>query len=188
MDEGEGGRRRGCLASYSPFFGVGTFAFLELPETWDLRMGPEPPECDMLGDWNPTGDFRWVVKGKLKAILVNEEGRRAYLLSVEARDFRKPSDAEGALRKKMEKLKNDRSSEVLGQGKVVVSGHEASYLVLARHKKGLLGRGKTKYMVVAGFFCDKTGRMIWVEVVGGPYLMEDASELVSIISSLSCHE
>jgi len=187
-DGAEATRRKGCLASYSPFFGVGIFAFLELPEAWDLRVGPEPPECDLLGNWNPTGEFRWVVKGKLKVFLVNEDGRRIYLLSVEARDFRRASDAEETLRKKMEKLRKDKASEVLEEGTVSISGHDASYLVLARHKKKLFGREETRYMVIVGFFCDKTGRMLWVEVTGGPYLVEDVADLVSIISSLSCHE
>ncbi|RLI14007.1 hypothetical protein DRO33_00115 [Candidatus Bathyarchaeota archaeon] len=185
---GEAEKRRGCLASYSPFFGVGAFAFLELPESWDLRVAPEPPECDLLGDWNPAGEFRWIVRGKLKAFLVNEGGGRAYLLSVEVKDFRRASEAERALRKKLRKLEGDRASEVIEQGRMDISGHEASYLVLARRRRSFLGRREARYMVVAGFFCDRTGRMVWLEVVGGPYLMEDVADLVSIISSLSCHE
>jgi len=182
----EEGRRRGCLASYSPFFGVGAFAFLELPGSWDLRMGPEPPECDLLGGWDSTGSYRWVMEGKLKAFLVQEEKNRIYLLSVESRDVREASRAQRAIEKRMRKIEAKKASEVIGRGFLEVSGHRAAYMAFVE-RRGFLPRAKARYVLVTGFFCDETGRLLWVEVRGGPYLLEDLEDLVSIISSLSCH-
>ena len=73
------------------------------------------------------------------------------------------------------------------KGVVTVSGHEASYMVLISREKPLFGRERTKYLIEMAFFCDKTRRLLWIEIMGGPKLLEDAKTLVLIISSLSCH-
>jgi len=180
--------RTGCLASYSAFFGVGVFGFLELPEPWDLRMVPEPPECDLLGDWSSDGEFRWVLKGHVKAFMLNEGQKRAYLLRVEAKDFVDATKAEEHVERKLGKLKKAKNSEVIEEGVVDVSGHRARYVVLAVRKRKLIGRPKTIYKLVLPFYCDKTSRLLWVEVLGGPYLPSEVGTLLSIISSFSCHE
>lgn len=177
----------GCLASYSIFFGVGMFGFLRLPEPWELRILPEPPECDLLGDWNPSGDFRWVLKGRVKAFLLNEGQNRAYVIQVETRDARDVAKAEEHIEKKVGKLKGSKRSQVLEEGTLEVSGHRARYLVLAVHKKRLLGRPKLIYKLVMPFYCDETKRILWIEVLGGQYLLEDLPSLIPIISSFSCH-
>ena len=188
MGEEEREVRTGCLASFSYFFGVAVFGFLELPEPWELRMVPEPPECDLLGDWSSNKEFRWVLKGRLRAFLVNEEAGRLYMLRVEARDFTDVSKAEERAARELGKLRASKGSEVLEEGDIEVSGHRARYLVLAARKKRLIGRPRTIYKLVVPFFCDRTGRLLWVEVVGGPYLLEDLGALLPIISSFSCHE
>jgi len=184
----EGEIRRGCLASYSMVFGVGVFAFLQLPEPWAVHVAPEPPECDLLGDWSPDGDFRWVLKGRLKAFLVNDETGHVYLLSVEARTVRRPSDIDRLVEKRLKKLLGRPGSQVVRDEQIVVGGHEARCMVLITHEKPLLRRERTKYMMVIPVFCDKTGRFLWVELVGGPWLLEDVEELMPIMASLSCHE
>ena len=185
MSEEEKGTRTGCLAGYSPFFGVGAFAFLELPEPWELRMIAEPPECDLLGSWNSTGDFRWVLRGKLKAALVNEEAKRAYLVCVEAKDFARPEDAERYLAKRL--AKREARSRVLERGSLTISGHRAHYMAIVERERKLLGRGRERHVLVVAFFCRETERLLWLELIGGPSLLEDLGELKPIISSLSCH-
>jgi len=186
---GEEESRRGLLAGFSIFFGVGVFAYLELPETWDVRLGPEPPECDLLSDEVMEDGSRWVLKGKLKTFLVNNEAGRLYLLCVEVRTARDSSHAERTIEKKLSKLTGKPGTEVLSEGRISVGGHDARYLVLVSREKGLLRkRERTRYLIEIPFFCDETGRLIWVEVMGGPWLLEDVDKLISILSSLSCHE
>ena len=181
--------RRGLLAGFSIFFGVGVFAYLELPEPWEVRMGPEPPECDLLAQEVMEDGGRWVLKGRLKTFLVNDETGRPYLLSVDVRTAKNSSDAEKAIDKKLGKLVRRPGTEVLREGHISVSGHRARYLVLISRKKGLFGKKeKTRYLIEMPFFCDETGRLVWVELVGGPWLLEDEEELISILSSLICHE
>jgi len=187
LSEEERETRRGFIGGYSPFFGVGAFALIELPEPWELRMSPEPLECDMLGDWCPEGGFRWVLRGKVKALLVNPEARRAYLMSVEARDFRRPSDAEAYVARRLGKLEADPRSEVLEKGFLEVSGHRGRYLALVRRRKRLLRGEEVRHVLVAAFFCERTERLLWLELAGGSYLLEDLEELKPIIASISCH-
>jgi len=181
--------RRGLLAGFSLFFGVGVFAYLELPEPWDVRIGPEPPECDLLAQEVLEDGGRWVLKGKLKTFLVNDETGHPYLLCVEVRTAKDSSEAEKAMEKKLKKLTGRSRAEVLHEGQISVSGHKARYLVLISKEKGLFRRKeRIRYLIEMSFFCDKTGRLISVELVGGPWLLEDEEELISILSSLSCHE
>ena len=98
MGEEEREVRTGCLASFSYFFGVAVFGFLELPEPWELRMVPEPPECDLLGDWSSNKEFRWVLKGRLRPsiYLMNERGKRVGLvLEIQDRGIRLSEAVEG---------------------------------------------------------------------------------------------
>jgi len=189
MDLGEEEVRKGLLAGFSLFFGVGVFAYLELPEPWDVRIGPEPPECDLLAQEVMEDGGRWVLKGKLKAFLVNDETGRPYLLCVNVKTARSRSDAEKAMEKKLRKLVERPGVEVLREGRTSVSGHEARYLVLISKEGGRFRRKeKTRYSIEMLFFCDETSRLIWVELMGGPWLLEDVDELISILSSLTCHE
>lgn len=181
--------RKGLLAGFSPFFGVGVFAYLELPEPWDVRIGPEPPECDLLAQETMEDGGRWVLKGRLKTFLVNDEKCRPYLLCVEVKTAKGGHEAEKAIKKKLKKLVERPGAEVLQEGRISVSGHEARYLVLISKKRGLFRKKeRTRYLIEMPFFCDETGRLIWVELVGGPWLLEDVGELISILSSISCHE
>ena len=184
----EEGARRGLLAGFSVFFGVGVFAYLELPEPWDVRMGPEPPECDLLAQEVMKDGGRWVLKGRLKAFLVNDETGRPYLLCINVNTARSRSDAEKALEKRLRKLVGRPGVEMLREGRTSVGGHEARYLVLISKGEGRFRRrGRARYLIEMLFFCDETSRLIWVELTGGPWLLEDVDELLSILSSLTCH-
>jgi len=180
--------REGYLAVSNIMFGVGVFALIYLPPGWVLRGVPEPPECDLMGDWCSTGEFRWVLKGKMKALLVNEDEDRMYLITVNADCFRREEDAKRRAEKRLSKIEEGRGVKILRRGSISICGHQVPYVLLVRKERGFLRRGRVKYLLELPLLCERTSRILWIKVVGGPWLPENLEEVLLIISSIRCHD
>ena len=184
MDEGV----EGCLAARNPLLGTGVFVFLKLSGSWRLRAAPESPECYALGNEAVDGNFRWVTAGFIRAILLNEQKKKAYLLSVEVREFRGETQAIKFVNKYFSEIQA--REDIREMGPIQVGGHHARYALWVHHSRSILRRTKkAEALMECAFYCRQTRRLLRLKVLSKTVegLIRDKEAILSILSSVTCH-
>lgn len=178
----------GCLAAVHSLLGVGVFAFLKVPRSWRLVRSVEPPECHALG--RDTGEsFRWIVSGSMRVLLLNEEMKEAYVLFVEAREFKDEPQVWKFVEKRFNKLRDKRGDPVETRS-LQVGDHQARYALWVHRRRGLLRRGgRVEALLEWTVYCNLTGRLLWFRVSSSNVegFMRSKVQVLSILSSITCH-
>lgn len=180
--------REAVLAAANPLLGRGVFVFLKLPENWQLLKTDLPPECNALGREIVGDGFRWITSGRIHAILINKKRNQPYPLFLEVREFIDYKRASGTIRKKFEKI-----IKKCGQAekkKVCANGHEAQYVTWSSQKKMFFKRKSvTLAHLEYATYCNFTKRLIFLRISSSHIenFMKDKKEMLSILSSITCH-
>ena len=178
------------MAVKNPLFGVGVYMFFKVPSSWRLLKAPEPPECLALGKEVIRGEFRWVVSGMMRTILLNKEFNEARMLSVEVKEFRDGARAQSFVDKRFRGILG-RNIALREGGSFDVCGHSGRYLLWAQRRRALFtGKERTDAFLDCAVYCDKTERLLWLKISSGNVngLMRDKEAMLSILSSITCHE
>jgi len=189
MGEAENGKgREAVLAATNPLLGRGVFVFLKLPGNWLLLKADLPPECNALGREIVGNGFRWITSGRIHAILINKKRNQPYPLFLEVKEFIDYRKASETIQKKFEKI-----VKKYGEGemkKVRVKGHESQYVTWSSRRRMFF---KRKNVILAHLeyatYCNFTKRLIFLRISSSHIenFMKDKEEMLSILSSITCH-